>query len=319
MKKTTTAMLVSGALACAALGGGASLDPEEKAGRPAQQGAAASGRDQAASPRARERAARSERLVDREAMRARLVQRLEDATALRDGIQELLDKLDAGAPIGEVVRESEQLRGAARELAATPARARDAAGQRETREAAAPEEAARPRIQEQRQRAMKFLEENMPAFAERLRNLKDRRMAESALSKVAPRLDELERSRKETPEQFPLRLQELRMGIIMVEQARQLSLEAAKAEPNQRQIDRLEAEIGTLAANMFDVRTQLQALEIKAIEERVETSRRELERMKNNRDRLVEERVRSLVRRAKNAGVQRDSAHDARPGDDGAR
>lgn len=330
MKKTTTAMLVLGVLAFGALAAGTALDPDaaapgvetpakeragneragnERAGNErAAEVQAPGAKDAPKTPRERLAAARAER-KDREAIRARLEQRLQDAARLKEGIEDLIKRLDEGAGPGEIVRESEKLRTIAREFAALPGRgggnagaAGDGAGKGREGQGRGDGEVVRPRVQEQRERAQKFLDTHMPTFAERMRQAKDRRLVDSVLSKVAPRVDEFEKIQKETPDQFQPRLQELRLGIFMVEKARQLSIEAGKPRPDETQVSRLEAELTKLTGDMFDVRARIQALEIKAIEDRVAASRRELERMKNNRDKVVQERAENMIRRAKAAG-----------------
>lgn len=307
----------------------AQVAPERGEAEPAEQNPRVTAARERAAATAKERAGE----LSREEVRERLLKRLEETQKIEEGIRAAIARLDAGGDNFEVWTELEKLRPVVRDLLSpisrrgqTPMRPGQPAAV-EGRGGAAQQggQGAEPQRMlnraEMRERVMKFLDENMPVMAQRLREAEktDRAAIENTVAKIGPRIEDLLKTKREEPDFFPVRLQELRLGLGMFEAARQLGEVSKAAAPDAELAKTLEDQLMKMGYEMFDVREKIQERDLRRVNERATQLQRELSEQRGNRDQIVRDRVNALIQRAKNAGKGGNRDGEAGGGRGGAK
>lgn len=182
------------------------------------------------------------------------------------------------------------------------------------RPGAAPEgEAGMP--PEERRRVMEFVRVNMPELAERFKAWRevDPEGADRMVGRLLPRIHEALETKKHDPELFKLRIEELRGGVKVMEQARELR-EARTMSPGPERdakIAEVEKRVRGALEAQFDTRAALQAHEIKSLEKRVAELREEAKKSGDNREKVID-RMLTRMREGPERGDRREGPDDDR-------
>lgn len=282
MKIRGTTMAI---LAASMLAGAAWAQPERGGGRPDPDGPP---------PRL------DEPPVDRVKLKEELTRRLEETKKTQARLEQALARLNEGADPSEVRRETIQSRFRDRMRRQGRDNPQGAAGDVRPDEGRPGDKGGPPQgpgehktTPEERNRMLTFLDEHLPRMGKRMRDAmaENPRVGEGLLSKLAPKLRELEATRRSQPEMFDLKLNDLRATITLQETAR--TWRAKLHDKNASDDDRAEARkaLTDAVGEQFDARLGLRQQELKFLEKRIEGAKHEIDDMQSKREVRISEEV----------------------------
>lgn len=149
---------------------------------------------------------------------------------------------------------------------------------------------------EDRERLMAAVERELPEFAARVRELREKhpQLADRMFQRLAPRVRDALRVREHDPEMFTLRIAEIKSGLNVLEaihasrQARQMDDSAPDAAAKRADAEKqLREAVGTA----FDARLRIDEHEAQRLSERVDEIRTEIEKKRADRQKAVDEIV----------------------------
>lgn len=144
----------------------------------------------------------------------------------------------------------------------------------------------------------RFVDEHLPRLAERLREMEahDPEAGGRMLRRLGPRLRETMGMRGRSPETFSARVEELRLSLDMVEEARRVRRAIETEGPQSERAIEARRSLRTLAEQHFDAQARVQQIEVRELEAHVAELRAEIERKAQERDAAIDRRVEDLVR-----------------------
>lgn len=153
-----------------------------------------------------------------------------------------------------------------------------------------------PMSRQERERIREFIKENLPLTWERLQ-LAERgspQRADRLLAMMRPRLAELMDLKRRDKTLFELKLEDTRSFMMALESAREVRELRAKGGAEQ-EIAAAEAKVRELVAASVDAQLRFKAHEIEALGGRIEELRKELDGLKADRDKIIDQRTRRLT------------------------
>lgn len=156
----------------------------------------------------------------------------------------------------------------------------------------------RPLSQEDRERIMSFMRENMPAMADRIQGLleADREGGTRVLTRLAPRLREAAEMKRHDEKGFELRRDEIVSGMGVLDAMRDYR-DAIHADPSAA--DTAGAKLREAVAAQFDARLRMQEHDLEMLDQRVKNFHSDLDRKRQDRDRMIDQMVDRIRRGAK--------------------
>lgn len=149
---------------------------------------------------------------------------------------------------------------------------------------------------EDRERLMAAVERELPEFAARVRELREKhpQLADRMFQRLAPRVRDALRVREHDPEMFTLRIAEIKSGLSVLEaihasrQARQLDDSAPDAASKRADAEK---QLREAVGAAFDARLKIDEHEAQRLSERVNDIRAEIEKKRADREKAVDEIV----------------------------
>lgn len=230
--------------------------------------------------------------LDRESIRNRLLRRLNDTKAMLSRLERALERLDAGAPLAEVM-EQRGLDGPPMGRPDGPAAGNRRGGPRllEPQPEHRPAPAAPQDPAARAARVREFVRRHLPALAEEFERRGTPAAGDRLVAWLAPQLPELESARQRDEDLFQARLDEIRAAIEVGRSLRELRLAAAEPgatpEALRPRLDAIRESLGV----QFDARLRVQRREIELLMERVEHLRADTDRREADRERFLDERL----------------------------
>ncbi|MFZ2873100.1 MAG: hypothetical protein WAZ94_01310 [Phycisphaerales bacterium] len=262
----------------------------------------------------------------REAATARLLRRLEEAQRQQARLAEAIKRLEAGAPVDEVMRELDAGRPGPDERGPRPWR--DGAGmdqripERSDRSdrfdrpgrgdrpgppgmGRSPEGQAAPDAEEVRA----FVQQSFPEIWRRFEDLRKAspETAERHLGRFLPKVREAMALRESDPAMFEMRVEEIRGGIdamVCIREYREaLSLPEGDATRSER-LAKSEGDLRRVLGEQFDLRLKLQEHELRMLSAHVDSLRKEIEEKRGERDAAVSDMFNRISRGGPPDGVK---------------
>jgi hypothetical protein len=137
-----------------------------------------------------------------------------------------------------------------------------------------------------------------------------------ALNMAAPRVRALLDARRgDDKDMAELRADDLESAIDLLRAARAYG-EAARAGDREK-LGAAETELRSVLSRQFDVRARIQARQIEQLSRRLENARAELNKSRERRDQIVEEKARGILRGARGEGARGEGAKGGGKGAEG--
>ncbi len=146
--------------------------------------------------------------------------------------------------------------------------------------------------------ARAFIKAHLPELGERLDEAaaRDPRRAERMIRRMMPRIGEMIRREKEDPAYVRLRVEEMRVGLRIIERMRVLR-GLVEQGADEQAIDRAKKEIRELLGRQFDLRDKLDAHRLEKIRAEYEQGKARLAERRADRDRMLDEHMRRVLER----------------------
>ncbi|MCC6676838.1 MAG: hypothetical protein IT436_06820 [Phycisphaerales bacterium] len=241
--------------------------------------AAAQPADQPPPPPPAPGAAAEHHPADPAVVRERLQKRIEEMRRQLEKTEAALKSLDEGAPADQVLSE----------LGGPPAHdgppGREGGPGRDG-----------PMSRQEREHIRDFIKDNLPLTWERLQ-LAERgspQRAERLLGMMRPRLAELMDLKRRDKALFELKLEDTRSFMMALESAREVRELRAKGGAEQ-EIAAAEAKVRELVAASVDAQLRFKARELESLGGRIEELRKELDGLKADRDKIIDQRTKRLT------------------------
>jgi hypothetical protein len=279
-------------------------------------------------------------MPSRDAMLERLTDRLETLDALRERLASIKSGLEAGEPIDGLLDPEDrwllarQRRGLGGVEGFLPGGAGPEAGPpggpRSGPRGTPPEDAQRggfgerdrggdrpgfsprePMSDEDLARVRAIIDEHVPQVADRLRVAEqdDPEAAGRFLARIAPRFRDLLTLEREAPELVPVRVEELRTGMEIVNAARELRrLGGADSDAYETK----KTEIRGLLERQYDLRHRLEEHRLSKMEADLRSARAKLSEQAEDRDRVIDEHLERVLRRTLQGDRDRDRETEGR-------
>jgi hypothetical protein len=231
--------------------------------------------------------------LDRDAVRARLTRRLNDARAMLARLEAAVERLDSGAPLSDVLAEL-NVDAPPFGQPDSPAPGGRRSGPRggdggpEHRPPGPPpqDKAGRAAV-----RVREFVRRHLPGLAEEFERHAPDHPGEPLIAWLAPQIAELESARQRDDVLFEARIDEIRSAIEVGRRVRELRLAVgrpgATPESLREHLDAVREALG----DQFDARLRVQRREIELLLQRVERLKADTERRQADRERLLDERM----------------------------
>ncbi len=240
--------------------------------------------------------------------RARLERSAAESKRRWERFEAAIKKLDQGAPIDEVRRETEGLR--------PPGNREPGNGRRPGPRGEDPYRPDQPPSGERlsRDEVLAVIESSNAAFGAKIKQaLADNpAVAGRLVDRMEPMVREIKAERD--PEMRELRVKNLTNGFELLGATRAF-LDAHRADANAPATKDAAQNLRTLLGAHFDLRTQMHKQEIVMLERRITQLREELERQLKDRDSFIERRIEDLKKGFKGRG-DRDPRRDGEPKSD---
>lgn len=145
-----------------------------------------------------------------------------------------------------------------------------------------------------------FIVEHLPELAKRLEEAEksDPRRAERMVRRMMPRLGEMIRMEDRDPVFVELRVEEMRVGLRIIERMRALRGLVETGADNEK-ITAMKNEIRDLLARQYDLRDKLDAHRLEKMKADLEAGKARLEKRRAERDKLLDEHMQRVLDRMK--------------------
>lgn len=246
---------------------------------------------------------------DREALRARIVRRLEDAKRMQARLERALELFDKGAAHAEVRREM-------REGGPEPVGAGPRPGERRPPRGMREGDGGWSNSGEA---VLRSLDAHEPALAARVREqmTEDPALGRRVVGWVAPRLRELIGERDE--ELRGLRGAELHEGPAIVEAMRAVVQAASRGEEGESDLSEAKQRLREALGRHYDLRVRIQQREVELLAERLEELRAELAATESRREAALDEQIEALLSQVRERAAGRGRGEGAPAKPDGPR
>ncbi len=253
----------------------------------------------------------------------RLHARLEQIDAMRARIAGAIERIEAGEPPAEALGPGEMrmlFRRGRDDLPAfgggpdgpgdTPGRRGEGAGGRPGMMDGprhGPMGADAPTLDE----ARAFIKAHLPELAGRLKEAAERdpKRAERMIRRMMPRIAEMIRREKDDPEYVRLRVEEMRVGMRIIERMRALrGMVEQGADPEA--IEAAKREIRELLGRQFDLRDKLDEHRLERMRRDYERGKARLAQRRADRDRMLDEHMQRVLERLNRRGGKGGPGHD---------
>lgn len=232
--------------------------------------------------------------VDRTAVKLRIERRLAEVQRIEQRMRTALEKLESGAPVGQVLRElggAGRLGGFGTEDGNPPGGENRIGGRGEGMPRGEGE--FRRLTPEERERVAEFLRERLPELNERLTALRsiDEKAADRLLETLAPRLREAFFTYRRDPGSFELLRTEMEAGISVFDAT--LALRAIKQSPtpDPGEVDAARTRLRQALSAQMDARLSLQQRRVDMVENELREMKAKLDDVRTRREELIDERV----------------------------
>lgn len=252
---------------------------------------------------------------ERRVMRTFLQRRLSEARSYASRLEDALERLDSGEDLREIRADLRDAIGdAVIEWVDEHREAREAHGRVVVRRRDRDLEEPPRRLSDEQHRALReIITAVMPDLRHRMDRLaeSDPEEADRRMREMFPRFRPLIELREEDTEVFRMRLAE----IATMREAVRLSREIARKQRRGADADELQSDHAALRALLeqhFEMRRRAQQHELDRLKERLRVIEKELEEHDRDRERLVEDRIESLLERAATDSSGRHGPADGR-------
>lgn len=246
---------------------------------------------------ARAQADATESVANRTAIKSRLERRLAEVQRIEQRMKTALEKLESGAPTGQVLRElggPGRLGGFGAEdgLPEGPPGGDNRAGGRGEGMPRGDGEFRRL-TPEERERVAEFLRERLPELNERVATLRsiDEKAADRLLETLAPRLREAFFTYRRDPGSFELLRNEMEAGVGVFDAT--LALRAIKLDPkaDPEKIEEARQRLRAALSAQMDARLALQQRRVESVEQELRDMKARLDDIRSRRELLIDERL----------------------------
>ena len=152
-----------------------------------------------------------------------------------------------------------------------------------------------PLRRDQLEAALDVIAKVRPDLVERLEALRERepRRLSHVLQRRFPRLRHLLRLKEHDPPMYELRVEDVRLTL----KSQRLAQDYQAAQRNERddEAEQLREQLNALIERHFEVRQQINELELERLEQRIEALREQIEARADDRDDVIEQRVQELI------------------------
>lgn len=231
-------------------------------------------------------------MLDREAFRARLSRRLDDMRAMLARLEAAVEKLDAGAPLPEILAElADDTPPMARPEGPRPGQRRSGPRPPEVGPEHRPPGPVPHEPAARATRVREFVRRHLPALLEEFSRPDGEPVSERLVAWLAPQIADLESARQRDDELFKARLDEIRASVEVGRRLRELRRAAERPGATPESLREYGERIREALGAQFDARMRAQRREIELLLQRVERLKADTDRQQAQRERLLDERL----------------------------
>jgi uncharacterized coiled-coil protein SlyX len=265
--------------------------------------------------------------MDRDSIRQRLERRIKESERIQERLKAAIEKLDSGAPIGQVIREI-----------GGPGRLGGFGGEENRQGEPRPDgpegQGNRPRGEEggerrlnaeDRQRVADFLKERLPEIDNRIEKLRsiDPQAADKLLDTLAPKLREAFFTLRRDPEAFDLVKREMEAGLASFDASMNLRMALNDTGKDPAKVQAARDALRKALEDHFDARLAVQKRRVGALEKELAEMRSRIDDTTTRREEFITGRLNAteanIVERLKDPPPDRDGAKPERRNKDGER
>jgi hypothetical protein len=263
--------------------------------------------------------------MDRDSIRQRLERRIKESERIQERLKAAIEKLDSGAPIGQVIREiggPGRLGGfGGEEIRQGEPRLGGPEGQGSKPRA---EEGGERRLSaEDRQRVADFLKERLPEVDSRIEKLRsiDPQAADRLLETLAPKLREAYFTLRRDPEAFDLVKREMEAGLASFDASMNLRMTLGEPGKDPAKVQAARDALRKALEDHFDARLAVQKRRVEALEKELSEMRSRIDDTTTRREEFIDGKMKAteanIAERLKDGPPDRDGAKPERRHKDG--
>ena len=265
--------------------------------------------------------------MDRDSIRQRLERRIKESERIQERLKAAIEKLDSGAPIGQVIREI-----------GGPGRLGGFGGEENRQGEPRPDgpegPGNRPRADEggerrlnaeDRQRVADFLKERLPEIDARIEKLRsiDPPAADKLLDTLAPKLREAFFTLRRDPEAFDLVKREMEAGLASFDASMSLRMALNDTGKDPAKVQAARDALRKSLEDHFDARLAVQKRRVGALEKELAEMRSRIDDTTTRREEFIDGKMNAteanIAERLKDGPQDRDGAKPERRNKEGER